>query len=203
MRFFFYGTLMDDDLRAELLGPANANLRVTPGVLLNHRRRAARDGHYPVLIPEPRGRVPGVFVDALTRDLLLWIAHFEGPTYTPEPVTALDATGQRVEAWSFLPTRRAYASDRPWDLRVWQHRHKPSARRMLALWRRQLTTGLPLSLDAPWTVRRRIDAIAAASAADAAPAPQAGTAGRLVPTAGAARACADARVADLEDAVAA
>jgi hypothetical protein len=181
MRFFFYGTLMDDDVRADLLGPARRELRVRPGVLLHHRRRAARDGYYPVLVPEARGRVDGLFVEGLTRELVLWIAHFEGPTYEPDSVTAVDPAGRRLGAWSFLPTRRAYATDRPWDLRVWQRHHKPAARRMLALWRRRLPTGHPMSMDAPWRVRRRIDAIAERAESIQA-APLADAAGqRLVP----------------------
>jgi hypothetical protein len=183
MRFFFYGTLMDDDVRADLLGAARHDLRMRPGVLLNYRRRAARDGYYPVLVPEARGRVDGVFVEGLTREFVLWIAHFEGPTYEPDRVTAVDPAGRRLGAWSFLPSRRAYATDRPWDLHVWQRHHKPVARRMLALWRRRLPTGQPMSMDAPWRVRRRIDAIAERSGASDDVTLSEPTARRMVPPA--------------------
>jgi len=204
MRFFFYGTLMDDDVRADLLGAARHHLRVRPGVLLHHRRRAARDGYYPVLVPETHGRVAGLFVEGLTRDLVLWIAHFEGPTYEPDAVTAIDAAGRRVGAWSFVPTRRAYATDRPWFLRVWQRHHKPPARRMLAQWRRQLPTGQPMSMDAPWRVRRRIDVIAERSrAADDVPIAQARARRMVPPVPGGARAAEPEPAADALDRMAA
>ncbi len=161
MLFFFYGTLMDDEVRADLLGRAVRDLAVTPGVLLHHRRRCARNGYYPVLVPEPGGRVAGIFVDGMTRRLAIWVAHFEGPAYAPGAVTVQDPAGRCVPAWSFLPLSRNHASRHAWDLRVWQCRHKPAVRRAIAGWRREATAGHPLSLDAPWRVRRRIDAIAA------------------------------------------
>ena len=143
MLFFFYGTLMDDEVRADLLGRAVRDLAVTPGVLLHHRRRCARNGYYPVLVPETGGRVGGIFVDGMTRRLAIWVAHFEGTAYAPGAVTVQDPAGRRVAAWSFLPVSPGHASRHAWDLRVWQRRHKPAVRRAIAGWRREATAGHP------------------------------------------------------------
>ncbi len=186
MLFFFYGTLMDDEVRADLLGRAVRDLAVTPGVLLHHRRCCARDGYYPVLVPETGGRVGGIFVDGVTRRLAMWVAHFEGTAYRPGAVTVQDPAGRCLRAWSFLPVRAGYASRSSWDLRVWQRRHKPAVRRAIAAWRREATAGHPLSLDAPWHVRRRIEALAAHGETPALrpawPEPGATWPDRLVPT---------------------
>jgi hypothetical protein len=158
MLFFFYGTLMDRDLRAALLGRRAERLRVTPGVLLNYRRLAARTGDYPVLVPELRGRVSGVFVEGLDPHALLWISHFEGPLYLPGRVTAFDLQRRPIAPWSFLPTRRDVASPRPWDFRRWQRTGKREVRELLNSWtlERAPGHGAPLALDAPWLARRQL-----------------------------------------------
>jgi len=161
MLFFFYGTLMDRDLRAALLGERVHRLRVTPGVLLNHRRLAAKTGDYPVLVPSLGGRVNGVFVEGMDARALLWISHFEGPIYLPQRVPAQDLTRQRLRPLSFLPTRRNWASDKPWDFRRWQRVGKRQMRDALNSWllERGRGSGAPLALDAPWAARRRMAAV--------------------------------------------
>jgi hypothetical protein len=162
MLFFFYGTLMDRELRARLLGAQVQRLRVTPGALINHRRFRARDGDYPVLVPELGGRVSGVFVEGLDADTLLWVAHFEGPWYLPERVTAFDARRRRLRPWAFRPTRRDHASDEPWDFRRWQRTGKPQVREHLNTWLLQRRCGHPIALDAPWRARKKVREVAAA-----------------------------------------
>ncbi len=158
MVFFFYGTLMDRELREALLGERARELRVTPGVLMNHRRLVSRHGDYPVLVPALGGRVNGVFVEGMDATALLWISHFEGPTYLPGRAPAQDMIRQRLRPWSFLPTRRSHASDRPWDFRRWQRLGKPRLRDALNSWLLERGRGseAPLALDAPWAARRRM-----------------------------------------------
>ncbi len=176
MLFFFYGSLMDGELRRALAGRKAGRLRVTPGVLVNYRRRRARFGDYPVLVPGTGGRVPGLFVEGLDTDLLLWVAHFEGPGYLPDRVAARDLAGRRLAPWAFLPETRDGASDDPWDFAAWQRGRKPQVRRLLEYWLLESTAGRPLALDAPWRVRRRLAAIAAAGDDQPRPNPELGTA---------------------------
>jgi hypothetical protein len=161
MLFFFYGTLMDRELRARLLGARRHDLRVTPGALINRRRFRARDGDFPVLVPELGGRVTGVFVEGLDAHSLLWVAHFEGPWYLPDRVTAFDEQRRRLRPWTFRPTRRSHASDAPWDFRRWQRTGKPQVRAQLNTWLLQRQAGQPMALDAPWLARRRVCEVAA------------------------------------------
>ena len=157
MLFFFYGTLMDRELRQKLLGARAAQtLRVTPGVLLHHRRYAARYGDYPVLVPELQGRVAGVFVEGMDARALLWIAHFEGPWYLPERVTAFDKRRRHLRPWVFRPTHRGAATDQPWNFRRWQRTGKPAVREKLNTWLLSRGDGVPIALDTPWLARRRL-----------------------------------------------
>ncbi|RDD62827.1 gamma-glutamylcyclotransferase family protein [Ferruginivarius sediminum] len=156
MLFFFYGTLMDDELRGALAGAKDATLRITPGTLLNHRRCRARFGNYPVVIPQPGGRLSGLFVEGVDAHLALWIAHYEGPGYVPARVSAVDHAGQRLRPWAFMPLTRQDASREPWDLQAWQRHDKPAVRRLMQNWLLHVDGGRPLALDAPWLSRRRL-----------------------------------------------
>ena len=59
MRFFFYGTLLDYDVMALVIGrrlPPSAYLAAS---LPGHARRRAKGSSYPVAIRDPRSEVPG------------------------------------------------------------------------------------------------------------------------------------------------
>lgn len=161
MQFFFYGTLMDRELRRMLFGARAAGLRITPGTLVNHDRRRARFGDYPVVVPQVGGRVPGVFVENVDATLALWIAHYEGPGYVPARVTAFDQIGRRLRPFAFMPLTVRAASSRPWHLTLWQRRAKAHVRRQMWNWLLQRRDGWPLALDASWLARRRLAEIVA------------------------------------------
>lgn len=156
MLFFFYGTLVDRELRAALFGARAQDVRVTPGMLFHFQRRRARFGDYPVIVPRPGGRVPGLFVEGIDAALALWIAHYEGPGYVPARVTAFDRAGQRLRPWAFMPMTTRDASGEPWDLATWQRRAKAHVRRQMWNWLLQVEGGRPLALDASWLARRRL-----------------------------------------------
>lgn len=160
MLFFFYGTLMDRELRSALAGAKAGRLRATPGVLLNHRRLRASFGNYPVVVPRMGGRVPGLFVEGLDHDLLLWIAHFEGPEYLPQRVPARDEVGQRLSPWAFMAPAGGRATSASWDFRRWQRLEKPRVRRLMRNWLLESAPGRPLALDVSWRGRRRLNEIA-------------------------------------------
>lgn len=162
MIFFVYGTLMDPELRRAVFGARAGELRVTPGVLLHHERRTAACGPLPVVVPRPGGRVPGLFVENLDPELLLWMAHFEGPAYLPARVTARDRTGRRLRPWIFAPFRTPAVRRGDWDLRHWQMVHKPEVRREVNDWMLAARPGRPLALDVGWLGRRRLHAVLAA-----------------------------------------
>ena len=162
MVFFFYGTLMDDELRRALAGPRDARLRIEPGLLLHRDRRRARFGAYPVLVPAPGRRVAGQLVAGVDPHLALWIAHFEGPGYLPTPLAAQNRAGRRVRAITFAPESLDEAGREPWDFRRWQRRDKPGVRRLLQSWLLARADGRPLALDVPWRVRRQLQALSEA-----------------------------------------
>lgn len=65
MRFFFYGTLIDEAVRRAVLG-RHAPLRVEPARLGGWRRVAVPGKAYPVVLAEPQASVDGVLARGLT-----------------------------------------------------------------------------------------------------------------------------------------
>ena len=75
MRFFFYGTLLDYDVIALVLGRRLPPAAFVPASLPGHARRRAKSATYPIVVRDPRGAVPGGVVRGLSaRDVALWLA---------------------------------------------------------------------------------------------------------------------------------
>jgi len=124
MRFFFYGTLLDPDVTAIVLGrrlPPSAFEPATLGGFV--RRRAAGKG-YPILVPQRGGTVSGRVVGGLTAADAARLSAYEGANYR---VSVLPVRMQgRLETVSvFTPNGPGLApSADEWDLASWQSRHK-------------------------------------------------------------------------------
>lgn len=164
MRFFFYGTLLDLDVRRAVLGPTRGNDRGAPAVLPGYVRRRARHGNYPVLVRRLGRWVAGeVFEDLSPREVFL-IAHFEGKEYGPALRTVVDqeSRGGRP-AWTFLPIRHADVTAQAWHQRHWARKGKPRLLREISRWSRELNVGTLRAQDIPWPVRRRLAEISAGS----------------------------------------
>ena len=86
MRFFFYGTLLDRDVTALVLGrrlPASA---FTPAALPGHARRRVRGASYPIAVRDPKSEVAGAVVGGLSARDVARLAAYEGPRYRIAPL---------------------------------------------------------------------------------------------------------------------
>jgi hypothetical protein len=121
--FFFYGTLMDADVRSAVLGKHADAAVVAPDVLAGWRRVGLRGRTYPVIVPSSGARVDGLAVSfaagarSTVTDLLV---SFEGPEYEVETVALSTGTS----AYVFVGSRHCHPTGRPWSLSHWQKRHK-------------------------------------------------------------------------------
>ncbi|MBM3648603.1 MAG: gamma-glutamylcyclotransferase, partial [Alphaproteobacteria bacterium] len=81
MRFFFYGTLLDHDVMALVIGRRLPPSAFAPARLPGHVRRRAKGVSYPILVRDPGGEVAGVVVGGLTARDVDRLARYEGPRY--------------------------------------------------------------------------------------------------------------------------
>src|SRR3979409_2603900 len=107
MRFFFYGTLLDYDVIALVLGRRLPPAAFVPASLPGHARRRAKSATYPIVVRDPRGAVPGVVVGGLSaRDVAL-LADYEGPGYRVVPLRVRVAGGMPT-GWVLAPGARGW-----------------------------------------------------------------------------------------------
>jgi hypothetical protein len=124
MRFFFYGTLLDRDVMALVIGRRMAPAAFAPASLAGFVRRRARGVSYPILVQAPGGQVEGAVVGGLTRRDVDRLAAYEGPKYRIASVRVTMA-GMLQAVSVFAPVEERFQPvDGAWDLASWQGRHK-------------------------------------------------------------------------------
>jgi len=124
MRFFFYGTLLDRDVTALVLGRRLPPAAFVPASLPGHARRRAKGATYPVVMRDPRSHVAGVIVGGLSVRDVAHLAAYEGPGYRIVPLQVRSG-GKSVTVKVFEPVvSRLQPSAEAWDLVLWQRRHK-------------------------------------------------------------------------------
>lgn len=124
MRYFFYGTLMDADVRAWVLGGWIGRRRLAPATLRGYRRVFLRGRAYPVVVAAPGRAVRGLVVDGLDRRAVRRLAAFETDEYAARLRPVARADGAVLGARVFLASRRALPTGSDWRLGDWQRLHK-------------------------------------------------------------------------------
>lgn len=136
MRYFFYGTLLDPDVRAHILGSWINRRPLRKARLPGYRRVYIRGRHYPVAIPAPGDAVEGMLAEGLDRHAVRRLAEFESDEYVDAERTVLVDDGRTVRARVFVAGALARPTDTPWTVEVWQRCHKRDfARRFRASFR--------------------------------------------------------------------
>jgi hypothetical protein len=124
MRFFFYGTLLDHDVTALVLGRRLPPQAFAPAILPGYARWRVQGGSYPISVPDRKGEVSGAVVGGLSVRDVARLAAYEGPGYR---IAALKVRmdGALTTVSVFEPiVSRLKPTNRSWDLSLWQRRDK-------------------------------------------------------------------------------
>lgn len=124
MRFFFYGTLLDPDVMALVIGRRLPPSAFVPARAKGRVRRRARGVSYPILVRDPGGEAEGMVVDGLTVRDVERLTAYEGPRYRIARLRVQVEGGLRAVS-VFEPLESGFQPvDGAWSLALWQGRHK-------------------------------------------------------------------------------
>ena len=124
MRFFFYGSLLDPDVTALVLGRRLPPTAWVPAILPGHARRRIKEGTYPIAVPDPKGSIVGAIVGGLSARDVARLSAYEGPRYRVASLK-VRVGGAIRRAAVFAPLEERFQQTAgAWDLAEWQRRHK-------------------------------------------------------------------------------
>ncbi|KIL99699.1 hypothetical protein CCC_03871 [Paramagnetospirillum magnetotacticum MS-1] len=124
---FFFGTLMDGDVLAVVLGHPCAPQAQEPARLSGWRRVTIAGRSYPMLIPHATGVVEGILVSGLDETDRDRLSYYEGPEYRIGLLPVRLKDGREVTAEAYLGKPEVNASREEWRLDTWRLRHKRAA----------------------------------------------------------------------------
>ncbi len=127
MRFFFYGTLLDPELRAAVLGRRLGAAASVPALLAGYRRVPVVGASYPTLLPDPPARAVGRLVLGLDAGAAARITWYESDDYDLASGWVATPAGARLRAWLFVAGPGQPAGRGAWTYEAWRRRHRRDA----------------------------------------------------------------------------
>lgn len=121
--FFVYGTLMDPDVLANVIGRRATPDELAPATLAGWQRRGVRAADFPMVLPSPGDSVEGLLAGPFGEDEAVRLVHFEHGYYGLKQVEVQTAAGA-VPCWLFAPLPGALEPGGPWDLQSWHAQGK-------------------------------------------------------------------------------
>ena len=117
--WFFYGTLLDEDVFRAVTGRALASFNPDPGRALHHRKVFLPGQSYPTLLRSAGKHADGVICRRLPTTVGRDISEYEGPDYVIRRVPVLLDSGTRIAADCFIAKSSPTSAARNWDLESW------------------------------------------------------------------------------------
>ncbi|MDO8608171.1 MAG: gamma-glutamylcyclotransferase family protein [Phaeospirillum sp.] len=124
---FFFGSLMDGEVLATVLGRVPAAKDRDVAYVRGWRRVFVAGRPYPMLIPLAGGRVEGLLVSGLGEREYDRLGFYEGWEYVTAPVQVRTLSGRTVETEMFTCPPGVLSENRDWKLDFWQRKHKAEA----------------------------------------------------------------------------
>ncbi len=127
--FFFYGTLLDPEIRRLVLQRDVPSENVVPATLAGYRRYSVHDAPYPAAVRQPGAEIDGIVLSGLDVLDAALLSNFEGHDYVATLCSIQLAEnklgdGRPEQAWVFIATDRVPLTKTAWSLDAWRVAHK-------------------------------------------------------------------------------
>jgi Gamma-glutamyl cyclotransferase, AIG2-like len=134
--FFFYGTLVDADVRQLVLGRAVPDDAVLRAELPGFRRYSVQGQSYPAAVPQTDASTDGVVMENVGVSDAAMLSCFEGVNYEARlcRVTVQDGDVQTREAWIFVAGDNIPRANSGWSIGEWRAQHKPAFVELAKSW---------------------------------------------------------------------
>ncbi len=123
MNWFFFGSLMDQEVLEIVAGRTVLKEEMIIADLPGYRRVSVANETYPALQHTPESTVEGLLVESLDATESLRVIYFEGEEYKPEEVQLKLKNQKPVSAFCFLPSPDLPTIDLEWNFKEWQKQH--------------------------------------------------------------------------------
>ncbi len=116
--FFFYGTLVDGDVRTLVAG---APLVAEPATLADHATVPVGRGVFPMIAHWQGATAPGLLCRGVALEAAARLSYFEseGVDYNARRLRLATEAGDKAEAWVYVPTARLRRGPGRWDFARW------------------------------------------------------------------------------------
>jgi hypothetical protein len=155
MRYYFFGTLMDRELLAVVLGRAPPDGAFEPVELVGYMRCCVRGEAFPTLLPKARAVVDGLLVHGLTAADAQRIAWYETDDYEIRETAVRRRHGGEIRAFCCLPHTDVADEARPWSFDVWRRRDRDMALLLAREWMRRFGIDDPDEAERDYQARKR------------------------------------------------
>ncbi len=136
MRFFFFGTLLDEEVLTLVVGRKVPAADKRPASLPGFRRVRARGVTYPIIVSRENSSVAGLLVSGLADAEAKRLIEYEGANY--DLVTlSVTAGSRRHQARVFVPVGQGGLTplDEDWTFEEWTRLHRDGFVARLRQWK--------------------------------------------------------------------
>ena len=137
VNFFFYGTLLDPEVRAVVLGEGTRPRSIAPAAIIGFRRAPVIGRTYPMLVLDAGARVDGSLVSCVDLNAACRTSFFEGDDYFPELTEIMVGKAGTAHAWVYMPRGSVRAAPGTWSFDAWRQRYLAVYLRDSRIWMRR------------------------------------------------------------------